>query len=264
MAFDVLSSTTLSAALNDEDVNFAVASTTNVSVGDILVVNGEAMKVQVKDDPSSGYVTVMRGVLGTRARSHASAKKVWIADPDDLIRIKKGAESLGLDASAGNFPGYMLPGSRAKDADGNEYVMVELTAEVYSGVTVLISRDGAFTAAPAVTATQGSIGVMAEPATSDQFAWAQIYGYFAAALEAGGTSAATSAYSPVAATSVSTPDAGMAAVVTSSADIHIRGMFIVGAAVSTTTSTTSNTGVTVPVWLNYPWVPAAAYSIISS
>jgi hypothetical protein len=137
---------------------------------------------------------------------------------------------------------------------------VELTEEVFTGVTVVFSLNNNFQASVLASGAQGSVGVMAEPATSDQIAWAQVLGYVSAAQEAGGTSAATSAYMAIPATSVSTPAAGMAAVETSSVTLgaEIRGMFIVGAAVSTTTSATSVTGVTVPVWLNYPFVYAAA------
>jgi hypothetical protein len=260
MAVDILNTTTLSSAIDNEAFNFAVASTTNITAGQLLVVNGEVMKVNAVDDPSSGYVKVVRGVAGTEPRAHAASKRVFIGDPDDFKAVKAGASYLGLTGATGTLPEYLLPGVRAVDADGNVYVMVELTQTVYTGVTVVISVDGNYTAAVLASGTHGSVGVMAEPASSDQYAWAQIYGYVAAAQEAGGTSAATSAYFPVAATSVSSPAAGLAVLDTSSAvnGFTINGMFITGAASSATTSATSSTGVTVPLWLNYPYVEAAA------
>lgn len=260
MAVDVLNTTTLSAAIGVGDVNFQVASTTNITAGQMLVVRGEAMKVQAVNDPSSGYVKVLRGVNGTEARQHASGQRVFIGDHDKFITVNAQARRLGLTGNSGTLPDYLLPGMRAVDDMGNEYVLVELTATVYTGVCVTISKDGNFTAAVTASGTQGAVGFMAEPATSDQYAWAQIYGYVAAAQEAGGTSGVTSAYFPVAATSVSSPAAGMAALVTSSAvnGFTIQGCFIVGAAVSTTTSATSVTGITVPLFINYPFVNAAA------
>lgn len=260
MAVDILSNTTLSAALAKDTYNFAVASTTGITAGQLLVVNGEAMKVNAVDDPSSGYLKVVRGVAGTAPQAHKSGARAFFGDPDDFKAVKSGASLLGLTGVAGaDLPEYLLPGNRAWDSQGNEYVMVELTETSYTGATVVISRDGNYTAGVLASGTHGSVGVLAEPGTSDQYVWAQRYGYVAAALEAGGTSAATSAYFPVAATSVSTPAAGLAVLDTSSAVLGftINGMFIVGAASSATTSSTSSTGVTVPLWLNYPWVEAA-------
>jgi hypothetical protein len=260
MAVDILNSTTLSAAIDNSAFNFQVASTSNITAGQLLVVNGEAMKVNAVDDPSSGYVKDVRGVTGTAPQAHKSGARVFIGNHDKFEAVRSGADYLGLTGNAGaDLPEYLLPGNRAWDAQGNEYVMVEMTETSYTGATVVFSRDGNYTAAVLTSGTHGSIGVLAEPSSSDQYAWAQVYGYVAAALEAGGTSAATSAYFPVAATSVSTPAAGLAVLDTSSAVLGftINGMFIVGAASSATTSSTSSTGVTVPLWLNYPWTEAA-------
>lgn len=258
MAIDILSTTTLSEALDASTTNFTVASTTNITAGQLLVANGEALDVQAVDDPSSGYVKVRRGSSGTKAISHANSERVFIGNHHDFKAIRESAVALVGDS--GVFPDYMLPGQEASDAKGNTYVLVEMTTVVYSGTTCVISVDGNYTAAILATGTHGSVGIATEQATSDQYTWLLRKGYYSAALEAGGTSAGSSAYFPVAATSVSTPAAGMAVVVTSNATLGftIHGMFIAGAAVSTTTSTTSNTGITVPVFLNYPWVEAAA------
>lgn len=254
MAVTIFSTTTLSEALTANTGEFTVASTANMTVGQLLVVRGEAMKLQ--EIPVSGRVKVMRGVNGTEARAQASGQRVFIGDHDLFKAVKANAANLGLVGSSGTLPDYLLPGQRAVDDAGNEYVLVELGQTVYTGVTVVISLDGLYTATVLASGGHGSVGVMAEPATSDQYAWAQVFGYVSAGQESGGTSAATSAYWPIAATSVSTPAAGMAAVVTSGADVGftINGMFIVGAAVSTSTSSTTVTGVTLPLWLNYPFV----------
>jgi hypothetical protein len=260
MAVTALNTSTLSEALTSETNDFTVGSTANVVVGNYLAIQGtgglEAVKVQ--EIPVSGRVKVLRGVGGTRARAHKSGARFFIGDPDDFASQAAGAWGAidGLAAGANDvFPEYLFPGLRAKDGVGNEYVLVDLTANVFSGVTVLISTDGLFTAAPLTTAGQGSVGVMVEPATSNQYAWAQIYGN-TTAQDAAGDSAATSAFGCVGATSVSTPDAGMATVtaVSTAEQFWINGMFITGAATTATSSASSHTGVQVPVWLNYPFV----------
>lgn len=258
MAVDVLNSTTLSAALDAETVNFAVAATTNITAGQMLVVRGEAMKVMAVDDPSSGYVVVRRGVDGTYARAHASGQRVWIGDHDAFKAVRDNANRLGLVGASGTLPDYMLPGQRAFDDNGNEYVMVELTAECFTGTTVVISVDGNFQAKQAVGGTQGNIGLVSEHATSDQFVWAQIFGYNSFAQETICASAGTSAYIAVPATTASTPSVGLAALATptTAAAYIIHGMFIVGVASSAVTSTTGTderTGIAYPVWLNYPY-----------
>lgn len=273
MAFDILNSTTLNGAVDKEQVVILLTASTNVSVDDILVVGGEAIKVQAVDDPASNYVRVLRGALGTVAWSHASGDKVWIADEDDLASIPKGRLPFGAEAQIGlddtntsHLPFFALPGTRALDGKGNEFIAVELTAVVYKGVTCVISKDGSYTAAPLAAGTSGSVGIATEQATSDQITWLQIRGYNSAAQEAGGTSGATSSYLAAAATSVSSPATGLAAVLVTSADqIFIQGMFIQGAASTATTSATSATGVTVPVFLNYPWVDSSAkYQALAS
>lgn len=256
MAVDILNTTTLSEALTAETADFTVASTTNIVADKLLVIRGEVMKVH--EVPVSGRVRVARGFNGTRAIPHPTSHRVFIGDPEDFKAIKDSATA--LVGNSGTLPDYLLPGMRAIDYAGNEYVLLEMTETVYTGVTVVISNDANYTAGVLASGVHGRCAVMAEPATSDQYAWGLINGYMATAQEAGGTSAATSAYFPIAATSVSSPAAGMAAVDTSSAvnGFTINGMFIVGAAVSTTTSATSVTGVTVPVIVRYPWVEAAA------
>lgn len=85
------------------------------------------------------------------------------------------------------FP--ISPGTRARDASGNEYVFCDFDAAVYPEIVVAIDPD--FTAAvPAVGAVNGPLGVVTHflgmndvstataPAsgTTDQGGWVQIYG----------------------------------------------------------------------------------------
>lgn len=263
MAVTQLNSTTLTPVITPFDNEFTVGSTANIVVGNLIVIRKEAMKVQ--DIPVSGRVKVMRGVNGTRAVTHPAASRIYIGAPDAFKAI---AESFtAITGDAGPMPDYMLPGQKATDGAGNEYILVDLQATVYKGVTVLIdsAHDGTFFAAVLTAGAQGIVGVMAEEGSSNQYAWAQIYGN-CTAQDAGGTSAGDSTYLAGAATSVSSPAAGMAISVGTSGAANaflIKGMFVTGVATTATTSATSHTGVEVPVFLNYPYVNSVQDTINS-
>lgn len=266
MAVTYLNSSTLSEALTKEQVEFAVGSTGSISVGDILVITDSVAEAcKVRSIPVSGRVSVLRGVGGTPARVHVSGAKFWIGSPEKFKAIQESA--VALVGSVSNLPDYMLPGQRARDARGNEFIMVDSTANVYSGVTIAISNDGAYTAAVLdAGVSQGAVGLMVEEATSDQWAWAQIYGYNAFAQRAAAVTGITSASLAMATTIVSTPSVGLdttddlTSAGTSAGNTWlINGMFIVGGGSSAVTSATSSVGYAVPVFLNYPWVSFKAY-----
>ena len=125
------------------------------------------------------------------------------------------------------------PGTRARDVSGNEYVFCDYTATVYAGVCVVISGDGNFTAQPLTSSDHGAVGIVAGQATSDQGGWVQIYGYNAAVHSASATTGVTSAYVPIAASSVSSPATGINFVAATSSDQPlIDGMFVTGAGTS--------------------------------
>lgn len=252
MPVEKLSTTTLSEALDKNKNDFIVASTANISVGDYLVCRAEAMKVQ--DIPVSGRVRVARAVGGTVSREHKNGQRFFIGSPEKFQAIRESLTSLVGDS--GTYPEFLLPGQRAKDGDGNEYVLLAPAITMYPGTTAVISRDGLYNCTIATGGVQGSVAVLVEGSTTDQYVWGQIYGYNSYCQEATGTSGITSAYFPVAQTSVTTPVVGMAAVGTLSETglYTIRGMFITGVATSTVTSATSSTGIAVPVWLNYPYI----------
>jgi hypothetical protein len=265
MSVAAFSSTTLSAAITKSQTKFAVASTSGVyGIGSLtnpqttLVVDGEAMLVQ--SVPVSGVVEVMRGAHGTKAKAHVSGSVAYVASPSRLSGVTADGQHVTFTGSDdGPLPGYAFPLGYRQVVGGKEYVLCDFQETVHSGVTVSISNDGLFTASVLTTSHQGAVGVVAETTTaSDTWGWVQVYGY-TSAQEAGGTSAATSAYVPIVASSVSSPAAGMAALVntTSTAQRHIYGMFIVGAATTAVTSAASHTGVAVPVFLDYPYVFAA-------
>lgn len=271
MAATAFNTTTLSEALDSSVNEFTVASTANITAGDLLVIRDEVFKVQ--SVPSSGRVKGIRGVQGSEARAHKSGQRVFIIQNNhDLKQTTKG--QLAVVGASGTYPDFLFPGQRARDGAGNEFILCEFSAVTYTGTTVLISNDGNFNATVVTLGDQGSVGVTVEEMTSDQYGWVQIYGYNAYCQEVSGDSGVSSGYLACVTTVNSTPDVGMVAVApttfTSATIQHgqtIRGMFIVGASSSLsggTSSAASFTGSSVPVFLNYPWVHFISTPIIQN
>ena len=188
MPVNILNTTTLSAAITTDQVRFAVGSTANISVGNILVVRSEAMIVQ--EIPISGQVVVTRGWNGTAAYAQPSGQKVWIGSPDKFQALVDSAN--GLVGNPGTNPPYMLPGSVVADGAGNEFLLVELTQTVVPGATVVVSRAGNFTASVAIDDVEGPRGVITEDCSSDQYTWIQRVGFNAHVKLVGGSSLVTS------------------------------------------------------------------------
>lgn len=253
MAVAALSTTTLSEALAADTISFTVGSTTNILAGMVLVVRGEAMNVLAV--PVSGRVDVQRGWNGTYAYAQPSGALVYIGTPDKFKAIQDSANA--LTGNPGTYPNYLLPGNRAKDGAGNEYVLVDLTFHAYTGVGVLISRDGLFTASGLVAGAAGSVGIIIEEATSDQLTWAVIYGAFASAQFTSGSSLMTSTGIVALPTSTATPVGALLGLTTSQAssneDVRIYGIYPTSVATTATTAATSSSGLTASVWLNYPF-----------
>jgi hypothetical protein len=259
MAITYLPTSTLSAALNDSDNEFNVASTANIAAGDLLVFRKEIM--QVRSVPVSGRVVVRRGYDGTYALAHKTGTTFFIGSPDELALIRDS--TLGLFGPAADLPKVAVPGARAFDANGYEYILVDCTATIVPGATVAISRDGLYTASVLTSAHSGSVGIVVENATSDQWAWAIIKGYYSHAKLVGGSSLVTSTGVVAAATSVSSPAVGLIGLTTSqaasslpgTAAVRINQMYPVSAASTASTSASSETGLYCDVWLEYPFVP---------
>ena len=250
---------TLSAAINSTVNEFTVASTANITVGCYLAFNQEFMKVV--EVPVSGRVKVRRGVAGTHSLAHASGDTFYIGTPDQFDLIRN--ESLGLFGQISQLPKVCVPGARAFDANGYEYILIDLTETVVPGATVLISKDGLFTGSVLTASGSGPVGIVVENATSDQWAWVLIRGYYAHAKLVGGSSLATSTGVMAGASSVSTPSVGLRALTTSQAGSSLPGsvaaviqqMYPAGAASTASTSASSETGLFCAVWLEYPFIP---------
>jgi hypothetical protein len=254
MATTYLNTGTISETLDKSTLEFTVSAVTNIVKGTLIVIHGEAMLVRAVDT-TNVRVSVRRGYEGTRTAKHVTGSRFFSGLPSDFKKLRQ--EAIGLIGDSGYVPDYCLPGARATDSAGNEFIMVDLTATCYSGTTVLISRDGLFTAAQLAIGVPGSVGVTLEQGSSDQYVWAQIYGYNAYAQVGVGSSLCTSTGVCQPASSVATPSVGLMAVTTSLASSvthgQIYGMYPVGAATTATTSATSSTGLSIPVWLNYPF-----------
>lgn len=268
MAATAFNTTTLSEAITSSTDEFNVASTANISAGDLLVIRDEVLKVHTI--PSSGRVKTSRGVNGSAARAHANGQRLFIVATPSDTKVNTAGQ-LAVVGASGVYPDYLLPGQRARDGAGNEFVLCEFTAVHFGGTTVRISTDGLFTASVLSSGEQGPVGLLVEYVTSDQYAWVQVYGYNAYAQDSVGDSAVSSGYLACAASSNSTPDVGLAVIApttfTSATIQHghvIRGMWVVGSATTATTSAASATGVAVPVFLNYPWVSSITAPIISN
>ncbi len=259
MAVTALNTTTLSEALAADTIEFTVGSTASILAGYLLVVRGEAMNVL--SVPVSGRVQVQRGWTGTSAYQQPSGAIVYIGTPEQFAAIANSSPAAttqtALVGSPGTYPTYLLPGNRAKDGAGNEYVLVDLTFHAYSGVAVLISRVGDFTAIGLVAGAAGSVGIIVEEATSDQYTWALIYGRYAAAQFTSGSSLMTSTGIVALATSTAAPVGALLGLTTSQAssneDVRIYGLFPTSAITTATTAATSSSGLTASVWANYPF-----------
>jgi hypothetical protein len=270
MPFTYKPTSTLSAAITDSDNAFNVASTANISVGSLLAFRQELM--QVRNIPVSGRVVVRRGYEGTHALAHKSGATFFIGSGSDFEGIYN--QTLGLFGPAAMLPKICIPGARAFDADGYEYVLVDIGAitnavGIVSGSTVGISKDGLYTATTLSTSHSGPIGIITETATSNQWVWALIRGLYVAAEVSLGSSAATSTGVCLPASSVSSPSVGLLVVTTSQASsIYattsagigeypvIHGMWPASTVSSTgpTASSVDHTGLQIDVWLNYPYM----------
>jgi hypothetical protein len=262
MALTALNSTTASEAITVDANEFTVGSTANITAGNYLVAVGtggqEVMRVQAI--PVSGRVQVRRGIDGTVARAHKSGVRLWIGAPDAFKRVSGAAPNdyVNLVGNSGTLVDYALPGTQAMDGNGGVYVMVDLTFPAFTGAGILISRDGLFTAKALANGDAGSVGILAEEGTSDQWVWAQIYGACALVQLVGGSSLVTSTGLFQPASSVSTPAVGILGRTTSQASsefgTRIFGIYPTSAATTATTSASSATGLACSAWLNYPFV----------
>jgi hypothetical protein len=175
------------------------------------------------------------------------------------------------------FP--LAKGTRAVGTDGSVYILCDITGTVYSGLPVAIMSDN--TAGPLALTHRGRIGVVTSEATSDNYAWVQVYGATDMQIGVAGTSPSDAANGPTTvqtslaiqwrlATSATTLN--VLAMVSDSSSVDdryvIRGIQVtvdpsIASGLSAVTSATSHTGNQVGVFLNFPEVFYNAFNITS-
>lgn len=254
MTIAALSYTTLSSALSKTGRRLLVASTTGISAGNKLIVSGEVMLVV--SVVSSTELEVERGQEGTFARAKKNGVNVYYTDGANLVPGSEPDHIVLNDGNSDVYPRYRAwLGAKARDGEGNEYVMVDFQSAV--GVGSWVVFNSAFLASPIASGARGRVGVVVQAATaSDRWGWVQVYGYFAdALLVADAASAGTSSARLAVNTSQSTPG-GAAALVSdaSTAAQYIHGAWPVAAVATDTTASADHTGLDIAVMLNYPYV----------
>lgn len=254
MSRTALTTTTLTAALNDSSREFAVGSTTGINgfgslttPQTVLVIGNEMMLVQ--GVPVSGMVTVMRGYGNTRAKSHPASAVITIGTRADFSD-NQGTwhnERIGLTGNPGTLPDYVLPvgGTRVDPDTGNEYALVDCQAAMAIGSWVVIT--GAGLASALASTSKGRVGVVVETVGgSDTLSWVLVAGTFASAQF---TSDVTTACELIA-------GAAIADILTSTGGNVIER----ATCISAPTSTTTDYGT---VYMDHPWVSGIVKSFSS-
>lgn len=189
MAITALSTTTLSAAVNNSQTRIQLASTSGISgLGSlttpqsVLIVGNEAMLVL--SVPVSGFVEVTRGQAGTQAHQWASGATVTIGTRAsfDFNRGPWHQTRVALKGSAGDLPDYVLPvnGTQVDPATAYEYVLVDYQAAMAIGAWAVIS--GAGLASALASTSKGRCGVVIETiGASDLLGWILVAGQYASA-----------------------------------------------------------------------------------
>lgn len=164
-----LNSTTLSAALNDRSNTVALTSGTNVSVGDFLFVDREAMRV---NSISGTIAQVTRGWGGTAARAHAASATVYTGAPDRFYKT----EVVGTCTATSELytPRVVLPTGNVYTCTGGMWNMIGAdvgtiqasfvqggtAADALDTIFFIADRDYVVTKVLAIWATAESTGSM--------------------------------------------------------------------------------------------------------
>lgn len=195
-----LNNTTLSAALSREEKNVPLTSVSNISVGDLLIIGGEATKVT--EIIGTTHVVVLRGYAGTHARPHASGALVYSGSEDKFGNKVPTGYAVSTDAPY--LPHIVLAGGSARafrilndswvevkvgrrlnfeveDPDtGYVYLLCESTAAITAGAWCVVDADGQ--AGLIATDSKGRVVVAVEAASaSDTLFWGLVIGTYSAA-----------------------------------------------------------------------------------
>lgn len=284
MATGFLNTTTVTSAVSATQRAIPVSSNANHTVGEYIVIGGEAMLVQSKNGTT--VVNVERGQLGTTARAHQTNMLVYgsttTLGPTQYEPFSGEQRVTRADVPPADLPTYPVNlGQRKRDGLGNEYILCDFNTTVYPGQPVAINSAGAFVADALATTGRGAIGVVAETgaSTSDQWGWVQVYGRCLVLLGNAGSSPSDAANGPTTlstsartqfalATSLSSPNgvglwvSGLAANITSGVQYIIVGMDVAVDASPADVSKQVSFGLgvdpgAIAVFLNYPQIQIA-------
>jgi len=140
-----LDSTTLGEAVDGTETRIDVASSSNAAVGEIAVVDKEAMRITAV---ATGRITVTRGYAGTKADNHATGSLIYINPANRYVQN----ELFGPCTAASEYPAYtpliVLP-------SGNRYTC---TGSVWRQVDILGSIELVETLAAVDTLTTSECG----------------------------------------------------------------------------------------------------------
>ena len=184
MSIAALNTTTVTNALDASTQTFLVGATTNIAVGAKLVIGNEVLWVQAV--PVSGTVQCMRGVDGTKARSHAAAATIYIGSGTTLASVYGSVlqfdNRVGLAGDPGTLPDFCLPvGTYRVDPNtGFEYLLGDAAGALTINEWCLISGTGSLSQLAATD--HGRVGIIIETvAGSDTLTWVLVAGTHATA-----------------------------------------------------------------------------------
>lgn len=270
MPVTYLNTTALTNAITSSQLSFLVTSNTNFNLTEFIVIGNEMMLVVAKTGTTG--VSVERGQNGTFGSAHQANTTVYGSAAAQLVIAVKdglgGTRIMLSDTQPVGLPNYYLPlGSRARDEQGNEYILCDFLTTVYKTQPVAINSN--FQADVLGTSGRGNIGVVAETATctSDNWGWVQIFGRCQVMLGMSGVSPSDAANGPTTlstsaqtrfmlATSLTSPNGIGWTSETSTSGFLIDGMVVATDAsvgdVTAVTSQAAHTGNQIAVFLNYP------------
>lgn len=266
---------TISAAMTKSQLEVAVSAVTNITVGMIAVVNGEAMLVN-KVDASNTKLGLQRGYAGTKERKHASGSVMWVDRPEYFSTDVPSGQATATEEVA--LPRMVLPAGytaqearcfrivndswvevsthrlanhRCSDPDtGYEYLLVDCQSSFLAGEWCVVNPEGL--ASQLAASSKGRVAIIVETVSaSDTLSWALVVGKYASTNT---TSDVTTAADMVAST-------GTADILTSTG-----GNILWGAACTVAPSTATSPGLgggVATVYVNNPWVSGEVHSFSS-
>ena len=105
-----LTTTTLNANLAADDTLMTVTSSTGFTVGQLVIIDYEVVRIQELVNGAAGTATIVRigrGVDGTRAAAHDNAKRIWISTQNN--DFKQVDPDWSADCTRGTGQGSVLP-----------------------------------------------------------------------------------------------------------------------------------------------------------